>query len=160
MKRNLLILLLTFLLILIFPQSLFAAGFQLKTVGGLNVDGVTYDHLWYTNTNITFTGTALQNATITATINGAGGTAIADASGNWSYTATLNQGDNTVSFESGGSMISFTLSIGEVPAEVGGLTAAQTPTVGTTTPTLVLIFLGILSLSSAIFLLRKNFLKA
>ncbi len=110
MKRNLLILLLTFLLILIFPQSLFAAGFQLKTVGGLNVDGVTYDQLWYTNTNVTFTGTALQNATVTATINSASGTAVADAAGNWSYSATLNQGDNTVSFESGGSTISFTLS--------------------------------------------------
>jgi hypothetical protein len=159
-KRNLLILLLTFLLILFFPQSLFAAGFQLKTVGGLNVDGVTYDRLWYTNTNVIFTGTALQNATVTATTNGVAGTTIADASGNWSYTATLNQGDNTVSFESGGSTISFTLTIGEVPADVGGLAAAQTPTVGTTTPTLILIFLGILSLSSAIFLLRKNFLKA
>lgn len=158
MKQILLILLVA--LLFIFPQSLFAAGFQLKTVGGLNVDGVTYDQLWYTNTNITFTGTALQNATVTATINSASGTAVADAAGNWSYTATLNQGDNTVSFESGGSTISFTLSIGEVPANVGGLTAAQTPTVGTTTPTLVLIFLGILSLSSAVFLLRKNFLKA
>jgi hypothetical protein len=157
-KRILLIFLIA--LFFLFPQNLSAAGFQLKTVGGMNVDGVTYNQLWYTNTNVTFTGTALQNATVTATINGAAGTAIADASGNWSYTATLNQGDNTVSFESGGSNISFTLTIGTVPEGVGGLTTAQTPTVGTTTPTFILIFSGILFLSSAVFLLRKNLLKA
>ena len=159
MKRNLLILLIS-VLVLLFPQTLLAAGFQLKTVGGLNVEGVTYNQLWYSSTSVTFTGTALQDAIVTATINGTSGTTTADASGNWSYSATLNEGDNTVSFESGGSTVSFTLTIGEVPADVGGLTAAQTPTVGMTTPTLVFVFLGILSLSSAVFLLRKNFLKA
>ena len=147
--------LLSLLILFLIPSSLYAAGFQLKTVGGLNVDGVTYDHLWYTNTNVTFTGTALQNATVTATISGASGTTIADAAGNWSYTATLNQGDNTVSFESGGSTISFTLTIGEVPVNVGSLPTAETPTVGIITPTIASLFLGILFVSTPLFLRKK-----
>jgi VCBS repeat-containing protein len=126
----------------------------------MNVEGVTLTQLWYTNTDVTFTGIALENATVTATINGTTGSTTADASGNWSYTTTLNEADNSVSFESGGSTISFTLTIGTLPEGVGGLTTAETPTVGITTPTFILIFLGTLFLSSAFFLLRKNFLKA
>ena len=159
MKRILLIVL-TSLLILIFPQSLFAAGFQLKTVGGMNVEGVTYNQLWYTNTNVTFTGITTANAAVTVNINGTSGSTTADASGNWSYTATLNEGDNSVSFTSNESTISFTLTVGEVPEGVGGLPEAETPTVGTIEPTVIFILLGVVSISSAIFLLGKRFAQA
>ncbi len=139
----------------LFPSSLYASGFQLKTVGALNVEGSTYNHLWYTNPNVTFTGIALQNATVNATINGQSSTINADSEGNWSYTTTLNQGDNTVSFESGGSTISFTLTIGEVPENVGSLNKAETPTAGTITPTITIFSLGILSISAALLLKKK-----
>lgn len=124
------------------------------------MEGVTYDHLWYTSTNVTFTGITTANAAVTANINGTSGSATADASGNWSYTTTLNEGDNSVSFTSNESTISFTLTIGEVPEGVGGLPEAETPTVGTIEPTIIFLLLGIISVSSAIFLLRKNLLKA
>ncbi len=152
---------LSFLLIfLLLPKPLFSAGFQLKTVGALNVEGTTYKHLWYTNNRVTFTGTALQNATVVATINGTSETITADSSGNWSYTANLNQGDNSVSFESDGGTISFTLTIGEVPENVGPIPQAETPTVGIITPTMTFLFLGVLLISSGYFFYKKSLIKS
>ena len=158
MKQKLLILLTLFLLF-IFPQSLLAAGFQLKTVGSMSVEGATYNQLWYSSTNVTFTGTALANATVTATINGASSTITADASGNWSHSATLNEGDNTVSFESDGSTVSFTLTIGALPEGVGGLPEAATPTAGIVTPTLALFLMGGSLLLLGLFFFGKSYLK-
>lgn len=160
MRFRLPIFLLIAILLLFFPQPLFAAGFQLKTVGALSVEGVTYTQLWYSNGSVTFTGIALENAQVTATIDGTSETVTADASGNWSYTANLTDGDHQVSFASNESTISFTLTIGSVPETVGSLPTAETPTVGTVTPTIVFLFLGTFLLSSAIFFLKKNLLKA
>jgi hypothetical protein len=126
----------------------------------MNVEGVTYNQLWYTNTNVTFTGISTANAAVTANINGTSGSTTADASGNWSYTTTLNEGDNSVSFTSNESTISLTLTIGTVPEGVGALAAAETPTVGIAQPTLFLLFLGITSIFSAVFFFRKSLLKA
>jgi len=147
--------LLSFLILFLLPSPLYAAGFQLKTVGALNVEGVTYDHLWYTNGNVTFTGIALANAQVTATIDSTSNTISTDSSGNWSYTTSLTNGDHQVSFASGESTISFTLTIGEVPANVGSLPTAETPTVGIITPTIASLFLGILFVSTPLFLRKK-----
>lgn len=152
--------LLSFLILSLLPSSLYAAGFQLKTVGALNVEGVTYTQLWYSNGNVTFTGIALENAEITATIDGTSETITADASGNWSYTASLADGDHQISFASNESTVSFTLTIGEVPANVGALPTAETPTVGIISPTLGLLLFGMFFLLSAFYFLKRSFLKA
>lgn len=140
---------------ILLPLNVIASGFQLKTIGNLNVDGVTLNHIWYTNGNVTFTGIALENAQVMATIDGTSETVNADASGNWSYTASLLNGDHQVSFTSNESTLSFTLTIGEAPADVGSLPTTETPTVGIVTPTIALISLGIL-LTSFSFVLRKR----
>lgn len=109
----------------------------------MSVDGVTYDHLWYSSGSVTFTGIALASAEVTATIDSASETATADTTGNWSYSTTLADGDHVVSFTSNESTISFTLTIGEVPADVGSLPTAETPTAGVVTPTIILGSLGL-----------------
>jgi hypothetical protein len=143
-----------FVLLLGSPLPILASGFQLKTVGVMDVDGVTYDHLWYTGGNVTFTGIALADASVTATIDGTGSSVTADSSGNWSYSTSLAAGDHTVSFTSNESTISFTLTIGEVPAGVGGLPTATTPTAGTITPTLLVIGSGLTLFFLPLFLRR------
>lgn len=146
------------LFLLVVPSIILASGFQLKTVGTLNIDGVTYKHLWYTNGNVSFTGIALTNAQVTATIDGASKTITADSSGNWRYSTTLSDGDHQVSFVSNESTISFTLTIGkEIPEGVSTLPTAETPTVGTVTPTIAILLSGILLFLSPV-LLRKRFL--
>lgn len=160
MRLRLPILLSLLILFLFFPQPLYSAGFQLKTVGALNVEGATYTQLWYSNGSITFTGIALENAEVTATIDGASETVTADASGNWSYTASLADGDHQISFTSNESTISFILTIGEVPETVGSLPTAETPTVGIISPTLGLLLLGGVLILSAVCLSKRSFLRA
>ena len=125
-----------------FPSLAFASGFTVRTVGSLNVDGLVYSHLWYTNGTVTFTGGSLPNETVTATVDGASATTTADATGNWSYTTTLASGDHSISFSSIASTVSFTLTIGALPEGVGGLPTVTAPTVGNAIPTILLLTLG------------------
>lgn len=141
------------LLLFSFVSKTSASGFALKTVGALNVDGITYKQLWYTNGNLSFTGIALANTQVTATIDSTSNNVTSDSSGNWSYGATLANGDHQVSFSSGGSSIDFTLTIGQVPEGIGSLPTTQTPTVGIITPTILLLSLGVLLVFSP--LLKK-----
>jgi len=142
-----------FLLLLIFPQIALAGTFSLKTIGALNVDGVSYKHYWYTNGNLTFSGSSLENAQITATIDGTSQTITADSSGNWSHHVSLADGDHDISFTSNGSTITFVLTIGEnIPENVGAISTPETPTVGTILPTLILFFGGIASFLTPFFL--------
>lgn len=124
------------------PSLVSASGFTVRKVGSLNVDGLVYSHLWYTNGNVAITGGTLPNNSVTATVDGAASTVTADASGNWSYTTTLAAGDHAMSFSSISSTVSFTLTIGALPEGVGGLPTATAPTVGNAMPTIVLIALG------------------
>jgi hypothetical protein len=140
---------------LVFPLVIIASGFQLKTIGSLNVDGITISQIWYTNgSNLNFTGIALENADVTANIDGVSATVTADASGNWSYTTSLTDGDHAVSFTSNDSNIAFTLTIGEVATEAGALPSAETPTVGFITPTVIFLCLSALFIFSPLFLRR------
>lgn len=147
------------LVLLLFPQPLFAAGFQLKTVGTLNVEGTTLTQLWYTSGNVTFTGTALENAQVTATIDGTSETVTADSSGNWSYSATLVEGDHQVSFASDAGSVSFTLTIGEAPVDIGSLPTATAPAAGVATPTITMLFVGTVLVLSAFLLHKKSLLR-
>ena len=138
------------------PLLCLASGFQLKTIGAMNVDGVIYDQLWYSSGKVTFTGIALAGAEVTVIIDGTSAAVTADESGNWSYSTTLVDGDHAVSFTSNESTISLTLTIGEVPADVGTLPTAETPTAGVIEPTIIIGGLGLLLLSLPL-LLRRAF---
>lgn len=138
------------------PSLVSASGFTLRTVGSLNVDGLVYSHLWYTNGSVTFTGGSLPNEVVTATIDGSAATATADATGNWSYATTLAAGDHSVSFSSIASTVSFTLTIGALPDGVGGLPTATAPTVGNIGPTALILVIGIGLVATPLILLRRS----
>lgn len=142
--------------LLFLPSLALASGFTVRKVGGLNVDGLVYSHLWYTNGNVTITGGTLPNETVTTTVDGAAATVTADASGNWSYTTTLATGDHAMSFSSIASTVSFTLTIGALPDGVGGLPTATAPTVGNIGPTMLLLAIGLGLLATPLFFLRKT----
>ena len=161
MKRFLPVFLILLTSLLAHPHPLLASGFQLKRVGALNVDGVTYNHLWYTDGKLTFSGIALANSSVTATIDSTTSAVTADSSGNWSYGATLADGDHQVSFSPKEGSVSFTLTIGKnLPPGVGQLPSAQTPTVGIVTPTVVILFSGMFLVFSSLLLkkwsIRRN----
>ena len=131
-----------FIFKIIFISSVLASGFQLKTIGALDVDGVTTNHIWYTNGNITFTGIAIPNSEIEVSVDGTIQKINADSSGNWIFRASLAEGDHNLVFTSGGSSISKTLTVGNVPENIGSLPKASTPTVGNIYPTMILLLLG------------------
>ena len=138
---------------------LLAAGFQLKNIGGLSTAGKLYDHWWYANGNITFTGEGVAGSQVEATIDGTTETVSVSEAGQWSYTpAPLANGDHQVSFASQGSTVAFTLTIGgEMPAGVGAPAEATTPVVGNFAPTQILFISGgLFLLTSSLLLWAKK----
>jgi hypothetical protein len=151
------VILLTFLL---FPSTVGASGFYLKTIGDLNVEGGMYSQIWYTGESVTFTGVALANETVTSSIDNAVDTTTADASGNWSYSTTLAQGDHEISFSTpSATALNFTLTIGETPEGVGSIPAAETPPAGVTFPTILTFLAGIIAVSSSVVLAKSYLFK-
>lgn len=150
--------LLSFLLLSFFPTKVRASGFQIKSVGNLDVDGAVFKHLWYTNGKINITGIALANTSVTAIVDSTNSTVTADASGNWNYQTDLAGGDHQISFSSSGSTIAFTLTIGSLPEGAGSLQKAETPSVGIITPTFIILAIGSLFLLTPFFL-RKVYLR-
>lgn len=141
----------------IFPSVVFAQTLQLNTIGAMDVSSVSYDHWWYTNSNVTFAGTAGANATVSVVAGATTGSATADASGNWSYAATLAEGaDHAMSFSSGGSTVAFTLTIGPLPADVGTTTATSSamPVAGVSWPTIGMLVFGLVLIASGVLLRR------
>lgn len=134
-----------------------ASGFQLKSIGSLNVDGVTYDHLWYSGGDAVFSGIGLAGTSVTATIDGTNSSITVDDQGNWSHTATLTDGDHSVSFVSDAGSVSFTLTTGPVPDGIGALTQSDTPTVGTITPTLIAVVTGSFLVIAGLFAGKRQF---
>lgn len=160
MRRYPILLILLLILFLLSAKTISAGGFSLKTVGALDVDGSSYKHFWYTDGSLNFTGSALQNAQITAIVDGQSSTLNADGSGNWSHFASLADGDHNISFSSAGSTISFVLTIGRnIPEDVGAIAKAETPTVGTVSYTVGLFLVGMVLLFLPILIKRASSFK-
>lgn len=136
-----------FVLFLVFSsRSVFASGFQIKTIGALDMDGVTASHIWYSNTNPVITGTTIASSDVEINADGKVEKISASSDGTWIYHSTVSEGDHTLTFTSNGSTITKTITIGSIPANVGALTKAETPTVGNTFPTIILFSIGALFL--------------
>jgi hypothetical protein len=157
MKHFLSVTMLCLVMFACMPLAVFASAFQLKTVGSLNVDGVTYGQLWYTSGDVTFSGITLPGTAVTATIDGVSGDAGVDEEGNWYYSANLSEGDHQVSFFSEAGSVNLTLTIGDLPEGVGGaLPVSETPTAGNPLPTVVFISAGSLLLLAPLYLRRNR----
>ena len=116
-----------------------------------------YSHIYYTSTNVTFTGIAPTNQTVNIDVNGVVGTTSTSSSSDWEYSTTLNEGDNAITMTTEGSdPLVFTLTVGEVPEGIGGIPEADTPVAGVSYPTVLMIGLGVASLLSVPYLLKNS----
>ncbi len=94
-------------------NKVMAGGFNLKSIGGVNTSGRQLSQWWYTGSSPVLLGDAAAGASVEIDIDGEKGTAVADESGNWSYSSpALTDGDHQVVLTSSGSNISFTLTTG------------------------------------------------
>ena len=160
MKRFLLsgILFLSFLVVS--TSGVLAAEFAVTKIGTLTVDSDDLDEITYTNSSVTFAGTASPSASVSVEIDTLSKSVTATTLGNWTYTTTLANGDHDVTFESGDEIIAFTLTIDEPTAATTSSKGATTPVSGNGLPTFLILLSGIVTIFLGGFFWKKNYLKA
>ncbi len=139
--------LIAFLIFFLIPGSLYASGFNLKSIGGVNVDGKLYSQWYHTSLQPSMSGEAAAGSTVTINIDGTDYTTTAGDSSTWSWTPpeALSAGDHSVTLTNNESSISFTLTLGESDVnwdEVGSGGGEDMPTVGIAFPTIALLISG------------------
>jgi hypothetical protein len=143
-----------FSFLFVFSASIFASGFQLKSIGALDVTGAVSKEWWYSGANPTLSGITTVGSTVTVNIDNVDYQATVDGSGNWSYSpTTLSEGDHSVALTSSAGSQSFTLHIGAVPADVSVPAQQSTPVVGSTEQSLALWLGGAIAMIAGIALL-------
>lgn len=128
-----------------------------SSVGGATfIQGAT--QFWVTSATPTFTGITTAGTAVTGTVGSQAISATADASGNWSWSpATALSGDNPVTVTSGATTVSFTLTIGDLPANIASGSAGTLAPAGSTNPTVWILAVGTVLISAGMFGLRKSF---
>ncbi len=128
----------------ILAPSVFASGFNLKSIGGVNTDGKAYGQWYHTSLQPTLSGEAPAESTVKIIVNGDEYSVNADENGNWSWTPpeALADGDNSITLTNNESEISFILTLGadNVDWDAVGSGGGETlPTVGIAAPTISLL---------------------
>ena len=127
-------------------NNVLASGFNIKSIGSINSNGLQLSHWWYTSSNPTIVGEAPAGSSVSISIDGTETTVTADSSDSWTYTTgRLSEGDHTIIVGNNGATINFVLTIGanNVNWDAVAKTPSQTlPTVGIVLPTLLLSMSG------------------
>lgn len=140
------------------PVSVLAGGFNLRSIGGVSTNNQQLSHWWHTSSNPVLRGEASPGADVVITIDSNPIQISADSAGDWVYSASdLSQGDHSVSLESGGSTIDFTLTIGSANVDWSAVEAGGQETL----PTVGIVFPGLILMGSGSFLalMGKKLLK-
>jgi hypothetical protein len=147
MKRILMALLVMSFIWLMSSNQALAGGFNLKSIGQLSTEGKQISHWWYSGSSPIMTGEAESGASVTVSVDGTESVVTADEAGNWSHDpGELAAGDHQIVLTSGGSNITFTLTMG---AENVDWTAVESgsgealPAAGNGLPTISLLILGV-----------------
>ncbi|MDZ7587276.1 MAG: Ig-like domain-containing protein [Patescibacteria group bacterium] len=132
-----------------------ASGFQLKSIGALDVTGAVSQEWWYSTANPQFSGLTTVGSTVTVKIDAVDYQATVDGVGNWTYTpSTLTEGDHAVSLNSSAGAQSFTLHIGQnIPAEITAPTPKDLPVVGSIDQTMWLLLGSLFILAAGVIIL-------
>jgi hypothetical protein len=150
--------LLLLFLFLFSGRNVFAGGFNLKSIGSVDTSGRQISHWWYTGSVPTMNGEATAGGTVTISIDGTEATATVDGDGNWTYVpGALDDGDHQVTLTSGGSTISFTLTMGAENVDWGAVESGSgdaLPAAGVLFPTL-----GLTTIGSVFVLISKKIAK-
>lgn len=134
------------ILFLFSANNVLAGGFNLKSIGSVDTSGRQISHWWYTGSVATMNGEAAAGETVTISIDGNESTTTADDEGNWTYTPeSLGDGDHEVTLTSGGSTISFTLTMGADNVDWDAINSGDSealPAAGVFFPTIALSMIG------------------
>lgn len=157
MTKKLILLVMMFFLL---AKTSYAGGFNLKSIGQVDTSGQQISHWWYTGLTPILTGEAAALSEVTISIDGTETKVTADESGNWTYNpGALTSGDHAIILTSGGSTITFTLTLGAENVDqnaIGSGSAETLPTAGVTFPTLILLGIGGILFLTAKKLVQQN----
>ena len=133
-----------------------ASSGLVSTIGGATfIQGAT--HFWVSGTKPTFSGLTTAGSNVDITIGDIKNGVVADASGNWSYTPTVDlSGDNTITVATADTSTTFTLTIGELPADIASASGSTLSPAGTINPTLFILAGGISLLTIGALGLRRS----
>lgn len=127
-----------------------------------SIGGVTFiqgaKQFWVSTPRPTFSGitTAKSNVDITIGSNKQG--VISDASGNWSFTPAADlSGDNKVTVATSTTSVTFTLTIGALPANIASASAGTLAPAGSVNPTVLILSAGTFLILLGGFGLARNF---
>jgi hypothetical protein len=130
----------------LFTKTVYAGGFNLKSIGQVNTSGQQISHWWYSGITPVLTGDAMAASTVTISIDGVAASVTADESGNWTYNpGSLTAGDHAIILTNNGATDNFTLTLGAENVDwnaVGSGSAETLPAAGVTFPTMTLISIG------------------
>ncbi|MEI8067426.1 MAG: hypothetical protein WCG91_00545 [Candidatus Shapirobacteria bacterium] len=163
MIKKILPLICFFALFIVLTKSAFASGFNLNSIGALDVSGKQSSHWWYVGRQPNLVGEAAAGSTVSVSVDGVASSAVADSEGLWTYKheSTLENGDHEIVLENDGSTIKFTLTLGSAnfTQKVLGeeITNETTlPATGGNLMTMLLIILGSGSVVAGIMVHAKN----
>ena len=125
-----------------FIAALHAGSGLVSSIGGVTfIQGAT--QFWVTMARPTFSGITTAGAAVSGTVGSQSISAAADGSGNWSWTPSSDlSGDNAVTVTSGSTTVTFTLTIGQLPANIATSSAGALAPAGTMGPTAAFIIGG------------------
>ncbi|HNU76262.1 MAG TPA: hypothetical protein PKL88_00925 [bacterium] len=115
-------------------SNVFAASLSLLKIGALDTGGKSYPEWWYVGTGPVLSGMATPGSDVSVKIGENSYTTTPDASGNWSYSATLEKGDYPIEISQSGEKISFTLHMGQDMAATGDTQPSDTTPGATAVP--------------------------
>ena len=151
------LLLLVISLLLVSVQQVDAAGFNIKSIGGIDVDGVVMRKFWHTSLNPVIIGECPPTVAVDVDLDGTKSTVPCSSDGTWQYSMpTQSAGTHQLSFTNSGSTLALELNLGpDSTSHWDGGTGGgeKIPTVGTWEVTA-----GILSAAVAMFVLGRRFL--
>lgn|GEM_PF-783474 len=130
------------------------------TVGGATfIQGAK--HFWVSSSTPTFSGVTTAGGNVDITIGTQKSGVIANSSGNWSFTPpTALSGDNTVTVATSTTSVTFTLTIGSVPANIASSSASSLAPAGSISPTILFLAGGSCLILLGSLGLRKSFKQA
>src|SRR3989344_3902350 len=156
--------------ILVFLFTLFTFLFSLRfALAGSGVvssiGGATFiqgaKQFWVSSPRPAFSGVTDAGGNVDITIGTEKNGAVADSSGNWSFTPTVDlSGDNQVTVATATSSVTFTLTIGALPENIASASGSTLAPAGSLTPTLAILGFGVLLTTFGLWGLSRSFAKS
>ncbi len=137
-------------------SSVIAAAGLVPSIGGVTfIQGAK--QFWVSGARPTFSGGTSPSSHVDITIGGVKNGVVADASGNWSYAPAIDlTGNNQVTVATASSAVTFTLTIGALPANIASASGGTLSRAGNINPTLFILGGGISLLVIEAFGLKRS----